>query len=162
MYIFTSLWVVWFCCFIMPQTNKKSVWENSEVTILFKQAGNLLHFISILKKPYNCLGKQLLKGFKAVPKSGQAVNFPAPLIHLCYSAYQEPALTEPELFKHFPANIPFPHLTLMADPTCSANKHRSQFSKETFTPNIIIYHVDIWLRFEHAGCWERSRMDFVQ
>lgn len=114
-----------------------------------------------LRKPNNCLRKQLLKGVKVVPKPGQAINFPAPFIHLCYSAYWESALTEPELFKYFPANIPFRHLTLIADPTCSANKHRSQFSKGTSTPNIIIYHVDIWLGFEYTGYWERRRMGFL-
>lgn len=95
---------------------------------------------------------------KLVPKPGQAVKFPALFIHLCYNAYWESALTEPELFKHLPANIPFSHLTLIGDLTYSANKHRSQFSKGTFTPNIITCHVDIWLRLEYAGVWNRSRM----
>lgn len=47
---------------------------------------------------------------KLVPKPGQAVKFPALFIHVYYNAYWESVLTEPELFKHLPANIPFHHL----------------------------------------------------
>lgn len=50
------------------------------------------------------------------------------------------------------------HLTPIVDLTYSANKHRSQFSKGTFTPSMIICHVDIWLRLECAGVWNRSTM----
>lgn len=95
---------------------------------------------------------------KLVSEPGQTVKFPALFIHVCYNAYWESALTEPELFKHLPANIPFPHLTLKADLTYFANKHKFQFSKGTFTHNMIICHVDIWLRLEWAGVWSKSRM----
>lgn len=92
-----------------------------------------------------------------MPKPGKAVKFPELFIHLCYNAYWESALTVPELLKHLPANMPFLHLTLTADLTYSANKHRS-FSKGTFTPNTVICLVDIWLRLEYAGFWNRSTM----
>lgn len=95
---------------------------------------------------------------KLVPKPGQAVKFPALFIHVCYNAYWESTLTEPELFKRLPANILFPHFTLKADLTYSANKHRSQFSRGTFAPNMIICHVNIWLRLECTGVWNKSRM----
>lgn len=99
---------------------------------------------------YSKKAKQMLKKVivKLVSEPGQTVKFPALFIHVCYNAYWESALTEPELFKHLPANIPFPHLTLKADLTYFANKHKFQFSKGTFTHNMVICHVDVWLRLE--------------
>lgn len=73
-----------------------------------------------------------------MPKPGKAVKFPALFIHLCYNAYWESALTEPELLKHLPANIPFPHLTLTADLTYSANKHSTDLHQFLYPAAMIL------------------------